>query len=108
MSVPVALCLALYGVFEARAHRAELVAEAEHEVRETASLLGTAMSAIPGDIEAAELHALAERLTRDSRVLGVGIYDQEGRWIGGSRVASVAHEALEATVHEVIRRRVDH
>ena len=108
MSVPVALCLALYGVFEARAHRAELVAGAEHEVRETASLLGTAMSALPGDIEATELHTLAERLTRDSRVLGVGIYDQEGRWLGGSRVASVAHEALAATVHEVIRRRVDH
>lgn len=108
MSVPVALCLALYGVYEARAHRAELVAEAEHEVRETATLLGTVMSALPQNIEAAELHLLAERLTLDSRVLGVGIYDQEGRWLGGSRVASVAHEALESTVLEVIRRRADH
>ena len=108
MSAPVALCLAVFGVFEARVRRAELVSEVEQEVRETATLLGTAMSALPGDMEAAELHTLAERLTADSRVLGVGIYDQEGRWLGGSRVASVAHEALESTVRDVIRQRVDH
>ena len=59
----------------------------------------------PRDIEAAELHLLAERLTRDSRVLGVGIYDQEGRWLGGSRVASVAHDALHDTVVSVLRPR---
>ncbi len=108
LTVPVVLCLAVYGVVSARFHRAELVAEAEHEVRETATLLGTAMSALPRDTGAAELHTLAERLTRDSRVLGVGIYDPEGRWLGGSRVAAVANEALRGEVLGALRRRVDH
>jgi signal transduction histidine kinase len=108
LTVPVVLCLAVYGVMGARFYRAELLSEAEHEVRETATLLGTVMSALPRDIEAAELHVLAERLTRDSRVLGVGIYDQEGRWLGGSRVASAAHDALHDTVLSVLRRRAYH
>jgi uncharacterized membrane protein affecting hemolysin expression len=55
-------------------------------VRDTATLLGTAITALPPDIEAAELHLLAERLTRDSRVLGVGVYDLNG---GGVTLADL-------------------
>jgi signal transduction histidine kinase len=108
LTVPVVLCLTIYGVVGARFHRAELVAEAENEVRETATALGTAMSLLPPDIESAELHAFAERLTRDTRVLGIGIYDPHGQWIGGSRVASSAHNALGDLVSDALRRRRDH
>jgi signal transduction histidine kinase len=108
LTVPVVLCLAIYGVVGAHFHRAELVIEAENEVRETATALGTAMSLLPPDIESAELHAFAERLTRDSRVLGIGIYDPQGQWLGGSRVASSAHGGLTDLVADALRRRRDH
>jgi len=108
LTVPVVLCLTIYGVVGARFHRAELIAEAENEVRETATALGTAMSLLPPDIESAELHAFAERLTRDTRVLGIGIYDPQGQWLGGSRVASTAHGALGDLVSDALRRRRDH
>jgi signal transduction histidine kinase len=108
LTVPVVVCLAVYGVVSSRFRRAELLREAEHEVRDTATLLGTAITALPPDIEATELHLLAERLTRDSRVLGVGIYDRNGQWLGGSRVAVQAHEDLSPAVSDALRTRLDH
>lgn len=108
LTVPVVICLAIYGVVGARFHRAELVAEAENEVRETATALGTAMSLLPPAVEAHELHAFAERLTRDTRVLGIGVYDPQGRWLGGSRVAASTHDALGDLVADALRRRHDH
>ncbi|MFO0607235.1 MAG: ATP-binding protein [Polyangiales bacterium] len=107
LTVPVVLCVALYGAVSARFHRAELVAEAANEVRETGTALGTAMSLLPPDIEAHELHAFAERLTRDTRVLGIGVYDPQGRWLGGSRVAASTHAALGDLVEDALRRRRD-
>jgi signal transduction histidine kinase len=108
LTVPVVLCIVLYGGVSARFHREELVAEAANEVRETATALGTAMSLLPADIEAHELHAFAERLTRDTRVLGIGIYDPQGRWLGGSRVAASTHAALNDMVEDALRRRRDY
>ncbi len=108
LTLPVVLCLAVYGGLGARFYREKLVSEAEHEVRETATLLGTALSALPDTVEGTELHLLAERLTSSSRVLGVGIYDQSGAWLGGSSAAAAAHVALQSTVVDAIRRRAEY
>ena len=91
LTAPVVVCLGVYGVLGARYHRQELLSEAETEVRETATLLGETVTALPADVEVAELHALAERLTHDTRVLGIGIYGPDGAWVGGSQVAR-AHQ----------------
>jgi signal transduction histidine kinase len=103
LTAPVVVCLGVYGVLGARFHRQEMLSEAETEVRETATLLGEAVTALPVDVEAAELHALAERLTRDTRVLGIGIYGPDGRWVGGSRVAGAHRGDLEPIVRDAFR-----
>ncbi|MBL8604843.1 MAG: histidine kinase [Myxococcales bacterium] len=105
LTVPVVLCLALYGAYGARAHRAELRAEVAREIDDTATLLAITFSTLPPAIERNELHRLANELTRQSRVLGVGLYDPDGRWIGGSDVATRAHAHLEDTARLAIRSR---
>ena len=105
-TAPVVVCLGVYGVLGARFHRQELLAEAETEVRETATLLGEAVTTLPADVEVDELHALAERLTHDTRVLGIGIYDPDGHWVGGSRVARSHRAELDRIVRDAFRARV--
>lgn len=107
LTAPVVVCLGVYGVLGARFHRQELLAEVETEVRETATLLGQAMTALPPDVEVSELHALAERLTHDTGVLGVGIYDPDGHWLGGSQVASAQRLTLRPMVRGAFRARSD-
>lgn len=108
LTAPVVVCLGVYGVLGARFHRQEMLDEVETEVRETATLLGAAVTALPADAEVAELHTLAERLTHDTGVLGVGIYDPDGSWLGGSRVASTHRSALRPMVRAAFRARADH
>lgn len=107
LTAPVVVCLGVYGVLGARFHREEMRAEAETEVHEAATLLAEAVTALPADVGGAELHALAERLTRDTRVLGIGIYGPDGRWIGGSRVALSHRGDLDPIVREAFRERGD-
>lgn len=107
LTVPVVLCLGVYGAVGARVHRAELVSQAEQEVRDTATLLAITLSTLPPDYEEEELHRLAERLTRDSRVLGVGLYDRTGSWLGGSKAAAAARAPLHPLVHQALERRAD-
>lgn len=105
LTIPVFLSLLAYGFLGAREHRRQLVAEAEQEVGETASLLATTFALLPSDIEDAELHGLGERLTRDSRVLGVGFYDSRGQWVGGSRVARDRTRELDPYARAALSRR---
>lgn len=107
LTVPVVLCLGVHGAVGARVHRAELVSQAEQEVRDTANLLAITLSTLPPDYEEEELHRLAERLTRDSRVLGVGLYDRTGAWLGGSKAAGAAREPLQPLVHRALAQRQD-
>ncbi len=107
LTAPVVVCLGVYGVLGARFHRQEMLVEVEAEVRETATLLGEAVTALPADVEVSELRALAERLTHDTGVLGVGIYDPDGRWLGGSQVANQQRLALRPMVREAFRDRRD-
>jgi signal transduction histidine kinase len=107
LTAPVVVCLGVYGVLGARFHRQRMLAEAETEVRETATLLGEAVTALPVDVEVDELHALAERLTRDTRVLGIGVYGPDGRWVGGSRVALDHRRDLDPIVRAALRQRGD-
>jgi len=107
LTAPVVVCLGVYGVLGARYHRQELLSEAETEVRETATLLGETVTALPPDVEVAELHALAERLTHDTRVLGIGIYGPDGDWVGGSQVAWMHRVDLDRIVRVAFRERRD-
>ena len=107
LTAPVVVCLGVYGVLGARVYRRELLSQAETEVRETATLLGEAVTALPVAVESDELHALAERLTRDTRVLGIGVYDPDGRWVGGSRVALSHRADLDRLVGVAFRERAN-
>jgi len=107
LTVPVVLCLGVYGAVGARVYRTELVAQADQEVRDTATLLAITLSTLPPDYEEEELHRLAERLTRESRILGVGLYNREGVWLGGSNAAHTARQSLHPQVLEALRRRRD-
>ncbi|MEZ4407611.1 MAG: HAMP domain-containing sensor histidine kinase [Polyangiales bacterium] len=105
LTIPVFLSLLAYGFLGAREHRRQLVAEAEQEVGETATLLATTFALLPRDIEDTELHRLGDRLTRDSRVLGVGFYDARGLWVGGSRVARERSGALDPYARAALSQR---
>lgn len=107
LTVPVVLCLGVYGAVGARVHRAELVTQVDEQVRDTATLLSITLSTLPPDFEEEELLRLAERLTRESRVLGVGLYNREGVWLGGSKAAAWARHSLHPMVLDAMRRRQD-
>lgn len=102
LTLTVFVSLVAYGFLGAREHRRQLIAEAEQEVGEAASLLVTVFSEVPERADRDELHRLGEKLSGESRVLGVGFFDDKGQWAGGSHSARESAAELRTYVHRAL------